>query len=481
MNAEGQSKIQKILEKSKSNSKNQSSTDKDKCIIHLAECYNLSKKVEALTSEVDCATKSKSELELQIKELIESQERLKSTYESSLSKMERIVETLSLENKILSNNHEYSGLVNFYETKIEDINSWFNDQLKSYMSFSRTFNSAESFGSREEVYKKTVKKLHINLEEVQAKLSLEEKKTRAFQTKKEFFSKYIVDSEKKITSLSKEIDKTNARSKIEYQKLKETIKDLEIKINEYESKLIQQLQANQLLKDNISQLTKEENTCQHQDPKCENAMKSKEESNYESKLANSETWGLTSNQNTKREYFVQTLKTNVNQIKEASKERNSDKNSGIDSLFENIKEESNRLLRNYEELNPDDHTKLENNTIIKLLKNIRSLILSLFEETGLTELDFKVIDSILSDISKYVVCMLKSFNKLTINQYHLINLMCEFKDKSSFIIKSSICENDKNLVVPIKLFGSFLNDAKNICFTILGEKNPKKYDFIVVK
>lgn len=533
---------------------------KDKCVMHLAELFNNSKQIEILNKELEDKEIKINNLEKQLADLVDSQSNLSNVCEAKSIKLENLNNKLLEQNKLLTQNHNYSELLNFYEKEIETIENKYSDNLKNYIkiiteikSNSQVINNNNNLNNdlysnclinnnnnliiREDVYKKTIKKLESQLLDINKELSNCKKEYRNYYSKKLFFNKYIKQSENKISSLIKENKLENANYNNEISKLNNKIKEVECDLEKSNLKLIDLQKDNTNIKclcryntncnnyklghSSYSNLKIESNInnnfiiCNNQSSKFDN-YSIKNLNFIKHKKAKIKSENQNEKLNTHKNKNIKDLETKTqlnNNIFTNNKENkfNSVKKSPIKfaKSLNSLSENSNKYYHEYKndslnvldicntiddikQLNTKEfeetkvnlsnlENNLKDNNVLKLISNIKELIYSLFEESKITNIDSTVIDSVIKDLKSYIIYMLKCYKKLSVNQYELINLLHDFKDNIELTIKQNISLDNNNFLIPKDLFNRFMNDLRNICSFILFEKNPRRLDYIIIK
>lgn len=533
---------------------------KDKCVMHLAELFNNSKQIEILNKELEDKEIKINNLEKQLADLVDSQSNLSNVCEAKSIKLENLNNKLLEQNKLLTQNHNYSELLNFYEKEIETIENKYSDNLKNYIkiiteikSNSQVINNNNNLNNdlysnclinnnnnliiREDVYKKTIKKLESQLLDINKELSNCKKEYRNYYSKKLFFNKYIKQSENKISSLIKENKLENANYNNEISKLNNKIKEVECDLEKSNLKLIDLQKDNTNIKclcryntncnnyklghSSYSNLKIESDInnnfiiCNNQSSKFDN-YSIKNLNFIKHKKAKIKSENQNEKLNTHKNKNIKDLETKTqlnNNIFTNNKENkfNSVKKSPIKfaKSLNSLSENSNKYYHEYKndslnvldicntiddikQLNTKEfeetkvnlsnlENNLKDNNVLKLISNIKELIYSLFEESKITNIDSTVIDSVIKDLKSYIIYMLKCYKKLSVNQYELINLLHDFKDNIELTIKQNISLDNNNFLIPKDLFNRFMNDLRNICSFILFEKNPRRLDYIIIK
>ena len=477
--------------------------ENDKCRAHLAECYNLTKKNELLEKEISIKTQENINLQNQIEELLETQKCLEQISNSNMEKMNNIVEKLNKENSILSQTHPYKEVLEYYEKQIEDVNIEASKQLKEYLGILQSLGKGENnFQNREDIYKKVIKRLEKENSSLKDELNNFQKQSRQLNSKQEFFNKYITEAERRLTELNKKV-KMNKQLEKDKSLLKEQNEIYELELFKKDEKIafLEKItdEIKEMINENKNSLNREFFVSQiskinsfHQTKMNTNTSKSKFEFTIENKENEPD---KTKKFNNKEQIFAkqqQDSKLLGSKSTKALYNPKSTASSFSSKQFSNIKDKN---LDQYKELqsiedqfnniNLENETKIyENTNIMKLINNMKELIKKLVVETEFSNLDEEVIESMFSNIRSYFIFMIKSYKKMSVNQYELINLTCEFKEKLCIAIKQSVINSEgvgdqRKLLISKDLINAYYNDLSNICNLMLFEKNPKKLDFLI--
>lgn len=435
--------------------------ENESCKLHLAECYNLTKKNETLNKALNEKDRQIEYLEKQIEDLVESQKLLEESYKNNLLKQENIILKLSDENKTLTINHPYSDLLDYYEKQITCIQNSCELRVKEYLSLICSFNvDKHNYSNRESIYKKALKKQEKDIENFKHQLDTHEKNQRAVNSKQIFFSKYIKEAESKITELNNKLKKKEILIKDHENKLNE----LELKQNKVEEKTV--------LNTNNITINNNFNT-----------------SPLDEKLSNEATSNVEFKDNNINDPSkLNKRKDNFFNLRERLLSNNTSSQKSFKQLIDSFSEIKSFMLKQKQELlKVEDEFKLNNykcnhdfdkTNIMKLLFTIRELIIKNSENLD-KKMEIEVIESMFNNIKSYIIFVLKSFEKMTLNQYELINLTCELKEKLGLAVKQHISEDINNFKIPKNIINAYFNDLRNICNIMLFDFNPKKLDFLL--
>jgi hypothetical protein len=348
--------------------------EEDKCKIHLAEIFTLTKKVDKLNSELDEKIKSESLLNKNIKELektlnekinqqlIENNEQ-KCTIENQLQKIE-----------ILEKTHDFNELVSYYENQIEEMQNKNINYIKMLTQITNKISS--SVNNKDDVWRNLIKKLENKIIELESQIFDNKKKERKIFSRQKFFEKYCFKAEEKIEEISKISKK--------FYDQESTVLDLKAEL--------EKLKIDNKTKNNeVDSLNKELN-----------ALKK---------------------DNEKIKLFVNKIKPILKIDWEEIKKTNEE---NFEMLVKNSKSDeynynSKNIIILLENLNNFLETILEETLSNKLSQNIQ-----------LTQ-----ITQIVEDVKSYIIMLLKKIQLMTINQYHIINTCCDLNDKIMNFVKNN--------------------------------------------
>lgn len=372
--------------------------EEDKCKIHLAELYTANKRIEKLTEELSEKHKSYAELEAKLDEISSlSNKKQEEMFQDNLSQKTLINELIN-KNKILERNSSYFELVEFYEAKIEQLKQVNIDSLNNYTESIRKLTGDISNNNRDEIWRKTLKKLENEKTCLESLISDYQKKERKMFARQKFFENYCKKAEMQFDKFSRiSKDKDEQANKISFL-------EAEVKALSYE---------NTSLEKSIQNL------------KSENLRIIEENSSLNEYLHK----------------IKPIIKFDWEDIKRTNEEN-----------FENIIRKSK-----------NDEYVYNSKNIILLIDNMNYFLKTLQEATP--EFDLSAIFTIVEDIKKYTISLLKKIQNLTINQYHIINNCCEINYKLT-----ELCEKNRSLAYE---FQDFIDDIKNKCSKLLFDCNPK--------
>ena len=175
----------------------------DKCKIHLAELYTTNKRIEKLTEELHEKSQEISKFSQQIEDLKSSAAKNQDELFQDNLTQKALINELLTKNKILERNSSYFELVEFYERKIEELKSSNISNLNNYTDSIRKLTSDLSNSNRDEVWRKTLKKLEAEKIELETALADYQKKERKMFSRQKFFENYCKKAESQFDKFSK--------------------------------------------------------------------------------------------------------------------------------------------------------------------------------------------------------------------------------------------------------------------------------------
>lgn len=175
----------------------------DKCKIHLAELYTSNKRIEKLTEELNEKSTEIINLSKLIEELKTSSIKKEDELFQDNLTQKTLINELITKNKILERNTSYFELVEFYERKIEELKSSNIFNLNNYTDSIRRLTSDLSNNNRDEIWRKTLKKLESEKIELENLLADHQKKERKMFSRQKFFENYCKKAESQFEKFSK--------------------------------------------------------------------------------------------------------------------------------------------------------------------------------------------------------------------------------------------------------------------------------------
>jgi DNA repair exonuclease SbcCD ATPase subunit len=175
----------------------------EKCKIHIAEIYTLNKRIEKLNQELEEKIKSETVLQTQLEDFQYAQEDKYNNLISELNEKNNYIDYLQERNKILSSEHTYSELIEYYERKLEEAHQ---KSVKDFQTFTVTINKFSSKGhnlNRDEVWRNLIKKYEEKIIDLENQLHELNKNERKINCRQKFFEKYCFKAEEKIEQFSK--------------------------------------------------------------------------------------------------------------------------------------------------------------------------------------------------------------------------------------------------------------------------------------
>lgn len=204
----------------------------DKCKIHLAEVYTLTKKNLRLTENIELFEKSIEDLKTQVKNSEEQfikQIKLLSEENETLKKINQEIEE---KNKIFMSSKGHHDLINFYEKKIEECNE---KNYQNFKNFSQMINKFPSV-TRDDVWRNLIKKYEDQIIECEKEIAELKKNERKMNFRQKFFEKYCYKAEERIENFSK-ITKQFSQQQMELNKYERKYEQLLKETNYKEQKI----------------------------------------------------------------------------------------------------------------------------------------------------------------------------------------------------------------------------------------------------
>lgn len=181
----------------------ENSPKNEKCKVHIAEIYTLNKRIEKLNLELEEKIKSETVLQNQLEDLQYAQEHKYNNLISDINEKNNYIDYLKERNKILSSEHTYSDLIEYFESKLEEANQ---KNLKDFQTFTFTINKFSCKGhnlNRDEVWRNLIKKYEEKIIDLENQIHEFNKKERKINSRQIFFEKYCYKAEEKIEQFSK--------------------------------------------------------------------------------------------------------------------------------------------------------------------------------------------------------------------------------------------------------------------------------------
>jgi len=197
----------------------------DKCKIHLAELYTSNKRIEKLNEELSEKSKEITDINIKFQEIQKGLEKKNEELFQDNLTQKNLINELITKNKLLEKNSTYFELVEFYERKIEDLKKINIEYLNNYTESIRKLTGDIANNNRDEVWRKTLKKMEAERIELEISIAEYQKKERKMFSRQKFFENYCKKAEnqfEKFSKLSKQYD--NQESKINF--LESEIKNL---------------------------------------------------------------------------------------------------------------------------------------------------------------------------------------------------------------------------------------------------------------
>jgi hypothetical protein len=204
-----------------------SGSQDEKCKLHLAEIYTLTKKNERLASNIEAFEQCVEELKIKVKMseeqflkqihfMSEENENLKKTNSEIIEK-----------NKILLATTNHHEIIDYYEKKLEDSHQKVSDNYKHFFSIINKFPSS----CRDEVWRNLIKKYEEKLIDYEKEICELNKNERKMNYRQKFFEKYCFKAEERIEHLAKLTKRFNEQETIlnKFQEEKEIL----LKENDY--------------------------------------------------------------------------------------------------------------------------------------------------------------------------------------------------------------------------------------------------------
>jgi hypothetical protein len=204
----------------------------DKCKLHLAEIYTLTKKNERLASNIETFEQCVEDLKIKVKnseeQFLTQIHKLNCENENLKKANTQLIE----KNKLLQNTTDHHELIDYYEKKLEES---YQKVCETYKDFSSMINKFPSNG-RDEVWRNLIKKYEDKIVDYEKEISDLNKKERKMNYRQKFFEKYCYRAEERIENLAKLTKKFHAQENIlnKFQIEKEKL----LKENDYKEQKI---------------------------------------------------------------------------------------------------------------------------------------------------------------------------------------------------------------------------------------------------
>ena len=423
---------------------NTSLNQSDQMQIYKAEIYTLNQKIDQLNNDLN--NKNKNE-ELQKLKENKLQNNLNQNEEKSKKQIEDlnlIINDLKLKNSILEKESEYKDIINYYETKINELQETNLNNIHMFSNNINKYMKNYTLSNKDDVWRKLIKTYENKICDLEKKIIYFEGQERKMKTRQIFFEKFCYKAEKKIEEISKYAQKCEKEKNEKKNELKNDIQKYKEQINSNKKDKNDKLK--QLNKSPIKDIKKEI-------PKNKNIKKKIEkEKEIENENENED---------------LQNLKEINENIKEWEKIRETNQKN-INQLYSEMSNETEEKIteKNLEESNYSNYSIYDSKNIIMLLNNIHEFIKTILIQIN-DEVTLESISKIINDIKNYTIMLFDKIKILNINQCYIIDLVCDLNKN----LTESLKKINKELKKDINI-NKIMTQLKTTCNKLTNEFKP---------